>query len=667
MNGIESAAAPAKTSKLTHPKYRSDIDGLRAVAVLSVVAFHAFPGRLPGGFIGVDIFFVISGFLISTILFENLERGTFSFADFYSRRIRRIFPALSMVLFVTLALGWLLLFTGEFQRVARHVAAGAAFIANFALWQESSYFDSDATQRPLLHLWSLGVEEQFYLVWPLLVYWGWRLRANLLLLTAVVAAASFALNIASRHVDPVGMFYSPLTRFWELLAGAALAYLAGRHSVLEGLAGAWRHAASALAGLLVLGGCLFLSESDVFPGWWALVPIASATLFIAAGPDAFVNRLLLSHPVMVWFGLISYPLYLWHWPFLSYASLTLGSPSPIVRIALVLVAIVLAYLTYRYAERPIRRSHSTAKVAGLAAAMIVACAVGLIVQGSGAIAARAGPIPAALAAPGDQEITDATLEDGHTCAAQLGLRPLAQENCIATSDRPRVLYMGDSHATAIFAPLFRSQPPVPGVLIGSNGCDLYPNLSYTSLSASPYGRNCVAIAREALRVAGSLPGIDTVVIAHAVPEIREQNEPKAYSDGGRPLDYYQALVAGTDALITGLVGAGKRVVVLKDVPYFRHEPTICARNLAYLGAGECQLARAAFERSRAAYDASMAELARRHPEARFVDPTPLFCDADHCSARDEHRYLYADREHLSLYGATRVTDAYLREALPTQP
>ncbi|MCC7463759.1 MAG: acyltransferase [Gammaproteobacteria bacterium] len=631
--------------------------------MLSVVAFHAFPGRLPGGFIGVDIFFVISGFLISTILFENLERGTFSFADFYSRRIRRIFPALSLVLVATLTLGWVLLFNEEFRQVSKHVSAGAAFIANLALWQESSYFDSDAAHKPLLHLWSLGVEEQFYLVWPLLVYWGWRLRTNLLLLTALIAVASFALNIASRHADPVGMFYSPLTRFWELLAGAALAYLAGRRPGLTGLAGIWRHAASALAALLVLGGCVFLSESDVFPGWWALIPIVSATLFIAAGPDAVVNRWILGHPVMVWFGLISYPLYLWHWPFLSYASLTLGSPSPLVKIALVLVAIALAYATYRFAERPIRRSHSTAKIAGLATAMTAACIVGLVVHATGAIGTRAGAIPATLAPPDEQRITDATLRDGHTCAARLGLPLLPSQNCIATSDRPSVLFMGDSHATAIFAPLFQSRPSIPGLLIGSNGCDLYPNLTYTSLNASPYGRNCQSIAREALRVAASLPTIDTVVIAHAVPQIRQQNEPKAYSEGDRSLDYYQAIVVGTGALLDELARAGKRVFVLKDVPYFRYEPENCARDLQFMSARVCQLERAAFDSARAPYEAAMAELSKRHPAVHFVDPTPLFCGRDYCSARDEHHYLYSDREHLSVYGATRLLDAYLHAAL----
>jgi peptidoglycan/LPS O-acetylase OafA/YrhL len=170
--------APPQSSPLTHPKYRSDIDGLRAVAVLSVVVFHAFPDWLQGGFIGVDIFFVISGYLISTILFENLERGTFSFQEFYVRRIKRIFPALLLVLVACLVFGWFALYPDEYQQLGTHLAAGAGFLANFIFWGESGYFDNAADTKPLLHLWSLGIEEQFYIVWPLLLWLAWKRKIN---------------------------------------------------------------------------------------------------------------------------------------------------------------------------------------------------------------------------------------------------------------------------------------------------------------------------------------------------------------------------------------------------------------------------------------------------------------------------------------------------------
>jgi peptidoglycan/LPS O-acetylase OafA/YrhL len=206
-------------------KYRADIDGLRALAVLSVVGFHAFPSVIGSGFVGVDIFFVISGYLISTIIFENLERGSFSFLDFYARRIRRIFPALILVLLVCYALGWTALLADEFKQLGKHIAGGAGFASNLVLRNESGYFDNAASTKPLLHLWSLGIEEQFYLIWPLLLWLAARLRLNFFICLVGLAAVSFGLNVRKVGSDAVAAFYTPQTRFWELMIGATLAYL----------------------------------------------------------------------------------------------------------------------------------------------------------------------------------------------------------------------------------------------------------------------------------------------------------------------------------------------------------------------------------------------------------------------------------------------------------
>ena len=199
----------ASGEKRTHKDiaYRPDIDGLRAIAVLLVVGYHAFPGLVPGGFIGVDVFFVVSGFLISSIIFKNLEAGTFSFQKFYSRRIKRIFPALALVLITALLVGWFELAPGEYKQLGWHVAAGAGFAANLALWNESGYFGGAAVEKPLLHLWSLGIEEQFYLVWPLWLWLSFRLRLNRSALVVCIIAISFVLNIHTIDKDAVADFY----------------------------------------------------------------------------------------------------------------------------------------------------------------------------------------------------------------------------------------------------------------------------------------------------------------------------------------------------------------------------------------------------------------------------------------------------------------------------
>lgn len=343
------------------PQYRADIDGLRALAVLSVIGFHAFPSSLKGGFIGVDIFFIISGYLISTIILNGLRSGRFSFAEFYSRRIRRIFPALAIVLIAVYAAGWFVLLADDYGRLGKHVAGGAGFISNFLFWNESGYFDAGADTKPLLHLWSLGIEEQFYFVWPLMLHWAWKRRASLPYGMAAIIAASFAINIIHSRTDATADFYSPLSRFWELSMGAVLAHLTIQKSKF--LSG-FRNIKS-FAGLALIAAALFLlDDRKSFPAWWALLPTAGAFLVITAGADAWPNRALLSRREVVWFGLISYPLYLWHWPLLAFARIIeLDSPSRWVRIAAVLASILLAWLTFRFIEKPVRaaeRSRSTA-------------------------------------------------------------------------------------------------------------------------------------------------------------------------------------------------------------------------------------------------------------------------------------------------------------------
>src|SRR4051812_22457710 len=252
--------------------YRADVDGLRAVAVLAVLAFHAFPAAVPGGFVGVDVFFVISGFLISGIILAGLEKGTFTFADFYRRRVRRIFPALVLVLAASLGIGWCVLLPDEFSQLGKHIAAGAGFVSNLALWRESGYFDSSAALKPLLHLWSLGVEEQYYLAWPLLLFLARGRAKATLWMIAAIGLGSFALNLAFVGSRPSAVFYLPPTRFWELMAGSALAFASlQRPAALPG--GQRLKDCGAWLGTGLIGASLWmLHESQPFPGWRALLP-----------------------------------------------------------------------------------------------------------------------------------------------------------------------------------------------------------------------------------------------------------------------------------------------------------------------------------------------------------------------------------------------------------
>ncbi|QFT95916.1 O-acetyltransferase OatA [Roseovarius sp. THAF8] len=365
-----------------HTGYRREIDGLRAFAVLSVVAFHAFPGAVPGGFVGVDVFFVISGFLITSHIFEKLDQGAFSFADFFQRRIRRIFPALLVVMSLSLLFGWLVLLSDEFNQLGLHVASGAAFISNFVFAAEAGYFDAAAELKPMLHLWSLAVEEQFYILWPLALWVAWKLRVGLLILTLIVFAASFVVNVVYATSHPVEAFFWPFGRFWELLSGSLLAWVTvHRRSPLA--SETVRKLAGGLGLVLLVVSVAVIDRTAAFPSWWAILPVLGSVLVIFGGATAWGVAPLFTNRVAVWFGLISYPLYLWHWPVLSFLHIAEDDvPHRDARIAGVLLAILLAWLTYRLIERPIRFGtfREPARSLWLAAIMVAVGLAGFVIS-----------------------------------------------------------------------------------------------------------------------------------------------------------------------------------------------------------------------------------------------------------------------------------------------
>ncbi len=366
--------------QLLHPKYRPDIDGLRAIAVLSVVGYHAFPGWVPGGYTGVDVFFVISGFLISTIIFGNLERDSFSYAEFYARRIKRIFPAILVVLFATTLFGWYVLFLDEFQQLGKHVAGGAGFISNIVLWGESGYFDAAAETKPLLHLWSLGIEEQFYIIWPLVLGYVWKKNLNIFRITLLVTIVSFAMNAYWVEIDPIADFYLPFSRAWELMIGGLLAYLV-LHRPQYFTSNNISLSMLPLFGLLLISISVGLFNKSIsFPGWWAFFPTIGASLIIASRPTAWVNKYILSNRVMVWVGTISYPLYLWHWPLLSYARIIEGgTPNRLIRIAVVVTSIVLAWGTYELIEKRFKKGYSKLAIFCLSSLMALFLVFGMLI------------------------------------------------------------------------------------------------------------------------------------------------------------------------------------------------------------------------------------------------------------------------------------------------
>jgi peptidoglycan/LPS O-acetylase OafA/YrhL len=397
-------------------RYRADIDGLRAVAVLLVVGFHAFRSSVPGGFVGVDIFFVISGFLITNIILDAQEKSAFSFHQFYMRRIRRIFPALIIVLTFTFLVSWYLILPEKMISLGRNLFGGAFFLSNIVLLNETGYFDIAANEKPLLHLWSLGVEEQFYIFWPLvawLIFRGRHRRRHLLGAACILTLGSCALNIILSYLYTAAAFYLPITRIWEILTGAVLAILPservsftslrlrnilqprlpalGRYFDKVGvLSDATEFRSLVGVGLIFISVAVF-TRDDVFPGWRALLPVLGTVLLIS-GQHSWTNRAL-SHPAFVYVGLVSYPFYLWHWPLLCFARSNLPK-SQLLVVGVVVLSFALACGTYHFIEKPLRAGKPQAKtIYGLCAVMATIGCLGVVTVWGGGFDFR---VPAAV-------------------------------------------------------------------------------------------------------------------------------------------------------------------------------------------------------------------------------------------------------------------------------
>jgi peptidoglycan/LPS O-acetylase OafA/YrhL len=673
---------------LAQPKYRPDIDGLRAVAVLAVVTFHAFPSLISGGFIGVDVFFVISGYLISTIIFENLDRGTFSFSEFYARRIKRIIPALILVLVVCFAFGWFVLLADEFKQLGEHIAAGAGFVSNLVLWSEAGYFDNSAETKPLLHLWSLGIEEQFYIIWPLLLWFSWKRKFNLLMVTVFVAIVSFVLNIKGVKQDAVATFYSPQTRFWELLCGSLLAWFtlykkgtfAHIKNKIDGFLayvvyrekqennGKTLSNVLSFVGLFLLGyGFWRINKELSFPGKYAFVPVIGAVLIIAAGAKAWVNRKILSNKVAVWFGLISYPLYLWHWPLLSFARIVDSeTPSRNIRIAAVVLSVVLAWITYKLVDRPIRfGKHDTVKV--LVVLMTIVGYVGYNTYSRDGLKFR-NAVQTVQA-----QVAGLTFNfermDGWLCDSL----KYKDSWCFYSGKNPSVVIVGDSHAPRIYSGLreyYASKGMGVGIFGGGDGCPPLLNV----ISKDDDGddtRNCLLRTTESLKKIISDSNIKEVILASRGPLYTTSNGFGDFGGDrfGRWVLHFdnepQGIRKNSDVFFIGLantldalLAAGKKVTYLHDVPELGFDIKSCIPSRPITLSNKfrypCAVSRKIFEERNKEFNAAVTKILASRPSIHVVDLADALCDDNFCYGGKDGVLFYTDDDHLSHRGSTYV-------------
>lgn len=637
-----------------HPGYRPDIDGLRALAVVPVVIFHAFPSLMPGGFVGVDIFFVISGYLISSIIFRSVDKGAFSFTDFYMKRANRIFPTLSLVLAVCLVFGWFSLYSDEYMQLGKHTAAGAGFVANIVLLMESGYFDTASETKVLLHLWSLGIEEQFYLLWPLLILLFKRSKKAILFVLVSVISISFIANLYYIRIDPTVTYYSPLTRFWELAVGALLAYKGFHYRSNHGSARRIHHMMSVLGFALILASIFFVTKTD-FPGWKAALPVAGAFLIIASGHDAIINKFVLSQKPLIFIGLISYPLYLWHWPVFSFLRIIdSGEVSTLSMVTAVATAFTLSVITYYFWERPLRYSDKNGKTA-----ILLTIAVGLL----GVI----GYIIFASGGAQNRKVVETAKERNYQLNTA-NWKYITNENCMSRYPFP------DSNNYKWFF-CYMTKNDKPEILLLGNS---YANHLYYGMHESDFFRN-----RNVLSIGTCIPNIadsSNLKGNHPCAEDRPGKQRKLIQDiikKEKSIKY--VIVSGLlwknnpsderrlEDYIDFIIENGATPIIFYPHVYPGFDTKACFSRPFTDPVKSCHFGIEAYKEKVDGVEGMFSRIHQKYPQVKFFNPNKTYCNKNGCDLIQDGMPMFRDTGHFSFYGSKKVIGGMIEWAKKEEP
>lgn len=608
-------------------KYRPDIDGLRAVAIILVVLFHAFPNSplFKGGFIGVDVFFVISGFLITSIISHDLNNNTFSIQRFYRNRIKRIFPSLLTVLFAVAIFSWVALFAEEFKKLGLHYIGAATFSTNFILNHESGYFDSASILKPLLHLWSLAIEEQFYIFWPILLWTSFKATKRYLVIFWLLFLSSFLLQFHEQLSDMTAAFYLPQFRFWELLSGSLLALGLKNHQLRP----SFLAELIALTGLsLILAGAMFYCQENTKNIYILLFPILGTLLVIISPSTSYINHKILSNKWMVAIGLISYPLYLWHWPILSLDKIIFNVDDSIYRqLLLVLLSLILAVLTYYFVERPVRFFYEKkSKYMVLILLMILVAVFGWRVYDRNGYPHRSGTFEISKSGEIGNDSFVNYIQKNYSICSPESLAELSEKfqgipRCYQSKNSAKdIAIIGDSHAEQLFPGIAQAFPDKNVFYI--NRGDL------PQVRSGQYQKLIEAVANDA--------HISSVYFS---------------------LFWFKKLNAGVskaqfvqdfNQVVSRLKKSGKEVYLIDDAPYFSFDAKECKYIRAF-GRTKCQ-EQNYFAEGRKKYLVLLEEIGRLN-HIQIVNLSRYFCHDVECSMALGSEILYRDDNHLNVRGS----------------
>jgi peptidoglycan/LPS O-acetylase OafA/YrhL len=658
-------------------RYRSDIDGLRAIAVLAVVLFHARVPYFSGGFVGVDVFFVISGFLITGIIASEGER--FSLTRFYVRRARRILPALFVVVIASVLMGLVILTPYELKNMAQSGLWVAGFLSNIFFMLHSDYFSHGAEAQPFLHAWTLSVEEQFYIVWPTVFVLLSRFRNRMPVIVGL-AVLSFALSVVAMIYFPPGGFYSAPSRAWELLIGGVLAL--GWIKPLEDARIRTLLAASGVA--MIFAACAFYGPRTVFPGWSALLPCGGAALVIYSGigKQTPIHSALSTKP-MVFVGLISYSLYLWHWPLLAFARIANTQPLGNLQIAAVIAAaFVCSSLSWKFVETPLRHQSGMPNriiLVRYGAACLAFAALMLGIIKAQGFPARVNP-DILLVDAASQDIASSRASCTQPISAMR--RNRLKTPCVFNGDRypVKVAVWGDSISDANIPGLvtYFASRKIAVTEMEMNACLPLPNVEMVSDAKRTenydvcikHGERTLAsilASREIEIVVLSAAWSGYVAAANDAPKSKQQIAEKGSSylrlRGTKEATAATTVAAfreGLDRLISRLEAAGKRVVILGEVPMADVEvPDCLARaGMFHRPQHSCDVPQNDAMLRYEPRNKVFREVMARHPSVCFFDPAPLLCANGWCAVAKENHILYLDRSHLTVSGAEYLARHY---------
>ena len=651
--------------------YRKDIDALRGIAVSLVVIYHAFPKSLTGGFIGVDVFFVISGYLITSIIAKQIHNHNFSFVDFYMRRIRRIFPSLIVVILSALIIGWLILFPNELKQLGDHVFNSTFFLQNYNLINEMGYFDVSSHYKPLLHLWTLSIEEQYYLFWPVILVVVFKLSVNPKNIIIIIIGVSFFFNIYLVEDYKHEVFFHSLTRFWELGAGSLLAIVSLENNNKYSLIARRSMFVIGITGILLSS---ILIKSDVlYPSWIALFPILGSMLVI------YANIQLKRFGGLVQIGLISYPLYLWHWVFISYAYIYLGkTPELPLMLIIILISVILSFLTYKYVEK-IRYSKSNASVLGLLLIAMTTGVIGLIVEGKNGLENRRHlsylekysiefKRTPAIDGDCDSYVTSVLNEKRYFDYCRFSN---TQKN------KKMVAIIGDSHAHVLF----------PGISKEANkqgyGTVLLANSSCPPLIGFKWGKNmkdismCQSKIQQILKILSLDKRINKVIFSTRGPvyihgevdgvftteSVSKSLNSKISSTYTNPIEMsYKRYFNGFDKTLNVI----SRIKHIENTYYFLENPEldflpkeVIPRPFDYFGVSiqDSTMDYSLYKLRMKEYQRLTYKKSSNYNSVSVIDVSPYLCDKKRCYSYKSGNFLYADDDHFSIFGSYYIADS----------